>query len=290
MWPEVLRGGIVPFAAAAATWLVLARPWRRTGAPAAFPFAAGALAIGLGMAAGYVALYGLPAWPIREHWRRMAVVIAAATVVAAGTSWRRPPRWLDALVGATASALLAWLLVPSFADLEETRTTWRLALGVILAASWIALGNIHGGESDRPLVSLIGLTIAAMATAGVLVQAGNARLAQLAGASGAAAGALAAAALWRPALVARGPVLRAAALPLAGLALLGKFYDSAGMPTASFVLVALAFPALGLADLLPLPAKRRRWREVARLATVLVLSGGAVALTLGRSAEEVPYY
>jgi hypothetical protein len=288
MWPELSRGGIVPFAAAAVAWFLLARPWRRAGGPAAFVSLAGALAVGIGILAGYVALFGVPSWPIREHWRRMVIVIAASALVAAAASWRRLPRGLDAAVGVLLSAGLAGLIVPAFAELEETRTAWRVGVGATLAATWILSRLTRGGESDRPFIPLLCLVLAAVASAIVLVQAGNARLAQVAGAMAAAAGALTAAALWRPAYVSRRAAQPSAALPLVGLIFLGRFYDSAGLPIASFALAAAAPLSIGIADMLPLGSNR--WRAAVRIVAVVILAGAAIALTLGQAADEPSYY
>ncbi|HEY3246613.1 MAG TPA: hypothetical protein VGM03_24980 [Phycisphaerae bacterium] len=204
-----------------------------------------ALALGVGLLAGHIAIYGIPQYPPREPGPRLFYLIAAASVLGLlETAWRAPlaMRWgmRVALTGTT-----VWLLLRPVMDLDSTRAmVWPLALTVALLGAWWSIDALvaRAQGPSLPLALLVTLACAAP----TLLLSGSVRFAQLGGALATALVVFAFAAWLWPEMTLTGATA-VFVIAYYGLILCGRFY--AYLPTSSSLLLAVAPPAAWAGEL-----------------------------------------
>lgn len=198
--PALLLGVLLP---ASVCGLILASAlglWRPTAQArrTAWPWP---MALGLGYAAGHVALIGLPPFPPVEavHW--VLVVVLAMAIVQAGLSdagHREQARNLatSLLLGVAVFLLLRPLLHHSLSP--GTAIGKALLVGVV----WFATALLLGQEARRqPSENWLGLCfLTGLGVSGTILFTGSALLAQLAGVCVATLGATLVLALWNRSL------------------------------------------------------------------------------------------
>jgi hypothetical protein len=241
----LLRGVVAPAGVAVALlWpggkLALFDRWARVWGAAA-------------LAGGFFAGYALSGWaPLvpRSPWHWLPYAAALAVVVGLRDAGRLSLTWLPR--GGVALAA-AWLLVPGGA---ASRYAWLAGLALAVLAGWFVLDRL--AEKARDFVPPLLLAGVAGAAAFVLLQAGSAKFAQLAGTLAAVLGAFALL-LWRRGERAflRGAVPGIAVL-IPGLMLNGWLNTFGGVHWVSFALVGAAPLTLGLTALRPLGGQRGR--------------------------------
>jgi hypothetical protein len=250
---QILLGVAIPAFVAALLWASIWRPWA-PGAAAA-PRAGGSIAVAAGVLAGYVALLGFPNFPPASASEKIPFIVAAAGALgmvegriagairsahlyrialsaaivgyllqamiagAAAGGWFAK----DALLALGAAALAAGAIAAIWGVFEAAA-----GLGAPFVGVWIWLATL-GGESF------------------VLLNTGNAMMAQFAGAAAASLAPGFVIALWRGApTLERGTL--AAVVPAAGaFALVGRYFGE--LTDLPLVLVALA-PIVGFGFLL----------------------------------------
>ncbi len=200
------------------------------------------LAIPLGFVAGYFGVVPVwPSFPPAERWQWMLYLTIAATM-AALIQGLLTVRWLQRmLVVVLIAATSGWLLARTA---SETPWAWIGAVTVSVLAVWLALDFMACRAS--PLAVSLALWVSATGAAVILVLAGNARLAQLAGALAAVAGALAVVAWFRPGLPFSSGGLVVAAMLIASLMYLGYYYNYSEVPSACFAAPVAVAPAAAL--------------------------------------------
>jgi hypothetical protein len=272
MIAEALRDGILVPAVVSTICLAVAA-WRRRPL---LDRPAGALAAAGGFFAGYAALGWAPLLPAdRWHWLPHLALVAAAAGLVGGLP-RVPPALAHA-ARAAATGLAAWRLAPT--DADSFGVVWVLGLFVAMVVTWELVEEVARRQPGA-LVPLL-LTAAAGAAGVVLVQAGSAKFAQLAGVLAAALGPFVLFAWRRPNSATLAGAVPVVAVLLPGLMAVGKTYTFSDLPRAVFVLAALA--PLGLAAaFLPVSG---RVRLVAMAAGVLAPAATAVALALSVTPE-----
>jgi hypothetical protein len=204
----------------------------------------GALAAAAGFAVGHAGLNYSPLHvDLPWHWSWLALAAAAV----GGSAL---PGWMRAALWPGVAALTAWWLVPPTLFDDAEWKPWRAQCYGAIAGSVLVLGALAPVVRRRPgpLVPLL-LAVTAVGSAVVLIQSGNAKLAQLAGALTAALGSimvLAALVPDRPVAAGAVPVV---AVLLPGLLAAGKFYSFSDVPLTSYILVAAAPLGLALPEL-----------------------------------------
>jgi hypothetical protein len=274
-----LRGVALP-AIVAVVVLLLTRP--RRVQPVARRGRVAAAAVGGGFLCGFVALFGVPSVHPLGGWQWVAAAGLIATVVGVISASDRE-QWWSLVLRAVACLVVAWLIVPRFAELAEVRWEWAAALAVVSFVVWSAL---VAAAPYVPISAALAMLIAAASVGSVLlaVLSSNAKLGQVCGALAAALGGALVVALWR-----REAVCLSGLAPLAGLLLPplmfdGHFYDFAELPAAAFLLVAIA-PATLAAVRLP-PLRRLKSWQRAILSSMAALGVLGVAIALAVSAAE----
>jgi hypothetical protein len=273
--PDVLfevfvYSGLLPAALAAAILLLALRfgPRRAEAAERI----AGAAALGGGFLAGYAVQEWAPLKPVDPwHWLPYLALLAGAVglvELAAAVPWA--VRWgLRVLVAAAA----AWLLVPSWPDLEAVRPHWLATVGGSVLCLWAVLDPLARRQPGASFPLL--LLLVAMAGGAALELSGNGKLAQLAGVLAATLGGCAVVSWWYPQ---RSPVqgmVPGVAVLLPGLLLDGYLY-AFDVPLTSFLLLVTAPLALGVSVLPPFRALKERGRLLVQTVAVLVPVGLAV--------------
>jgi hypothetical protein len=280
----VAFGALVPAAvtlAVAAAWL-----WRGRRPGDRPPEAEGAggdgvaLAAGVGLTAGWVALAGSGqlGWEFLKptdswHWLLPLSLLA----LAAGVGERRSPaRAVSWPLRLAVAGLTAWLLIRAEAAVQPVRPGWYAGLGGAVLALW---GLLDAAARRRPGWELPALlTAVAVGAAIVLERADFLFLAQLAGVLAAVLGGCALLAWYRPATGPAQAVVPAVAVSLPGLMFAGYFNHFSEVPAASFLLVTATPLVLAATAWLPHP-ERTGWRPTAlRAGITLVPLGVAVAL------------
>lgn len=239
----ILRGVALPALVAAVFWMALGRPWRRNQVPTR-RFAP-APAIGGGFLIGFLALHGVPGFPPTENWQWLAY--ASGVGLVAGLVESRSARAMRFAVLLRASVCLAaaWVLVPAFPDLADTRWSWIAALGIVSLATWTVLGmTAHRLPAPGSVAVLF---VSAGIGAVILAYFGsNAKFGQLAGALAAVLGTTLIVALWNGRAIDSRGIGAPVALVFPGLMFNGHFHDFSETPAASFFLACLAPMVLAL--------------------------------------------
>jgi hypothetical protein len=240
--------------------------------------AAAALALSAGLLVGntFHAWSLLPLWPGPAAWHWLALGVLGAQAVGWLALLPALPAWFGwTLRGATAAAA-AGLLVP--AALHDEYAWLPAWFAAVVLADWIVqdrLAQPSGG------VSALGLALALLGAALVLIHAHTARFMDIALIVAASLAGIAVVAWRRPA---RGAV-PGAVVALAGLLLSGHYETFSEVPWPAFLLPALAplAPAVAL-----LPSLRER-RGVGVLHLLLVLVPVTVAVVLAARAEPLTF-
>ncbi len=248
----------------------------------------GPLAVGVGFAAGFAALLGLPPVPPVDSTDWLFGLSILLTVSGIVDSWWRLPswgRWINFLFDAAlAVALLAWPIVRN-----SENPTYEIgilsAVVVALVVSWIGIERIAGTERGWPAVEVCCATGLVAIT---LMTSGSKKLGQVGGLLAAAIAPFAVVAL-----VSRKNALGRGTIPLvmllvAGLLLCGKSFAS--LTTLN---VALLWTGLVASQVRRLPPVNRlsEWKQCAiGLAAVLVFAGTAAALAAIEFARSMSDY
>jgi hypothetical protein len=268
---QLLLGLALPALVAVAVLVATWQPWRaRRIGPGAW---VGALALGAGFVAGYLALFGWPGLAPKESWEWLPHIVAAVTAAAMLVGWSRVPRPAGWAIVALAATAAAWLLVPRW---QESRLAWTIALAVAVLVVWIALFTL--AQRTSAVSPALVILIAASAAALVLERAATARFAQLAGVLAASVGGCLVVTLLRsapklgPGLAGGGAVL------LVGLMFTGHFNHFSDTPPACFFLVALAPLLAWIGQWAPIRRRRSWQRLVFEAAAVLIPAAIALAL------------
>lgn len=296
-----LLGLLLPMVIAAAGVWFLARGQGDTGgrlAPIGW-----ALGIGLGSAAGLLALTGMPPWkPIQGyHWILMAVLPASMAVGLIGSIPKtpRPIVWaLRAIVAGATAPLLTYSLVPHTWSQNEAYAWWA-GMGAWIFVFWILMHALVERGRGRLVIFALGATAGAIGGAtmasGYLV--GGQFVASLAAALG--GGWLATLGRGTGATVGRG-VVDVTVAPMFGLLIFGWQYGWTMEHDVSPYIVAglLAVAPLGVwAQALPgIPGRSSKQRTAASLIIVgflivtgLGLAGYEASLRLQPSTTGYPY-
>ena len=294
---EQFLAGVLPPALFASAALVAAwKPWQRERDGLAANARWGApLALGLGYAAGHIALEGSP--PLRwalDVKQGLFYLALAGMVFGFLESWRPRTTWPiragRALLSVAAPLfLLDFMRDPKYHWGPVEALLWNAALALGLFLAWCALEAL---AERRPGAALPWAWIAVgTLLSGALSLAGSVSLGQLAGALTAPLGTVALLAWWRSDVRLSGGGVAPFALVFAGLTWAGHY--SSGLSGASAILLggALLAPWLvelpGLRTLGPVP------RAVLTVVLALVPATAALALERSgqpdRSAPEDPY-
>jgi hypothetical protein len=271
--PQILWGVLLPAVVAALVILL----WGRRNAAAAI-----AAGVGVGHAAGVIALWGRPPFPAIDSgdwifWFALAAAAAAAIPVPA-----RPRRLVDAAI-AVGFALL--LLEPFLADASVLHKTAVIAGGsASVLAVWWPLERLSGGASPRFASVVLWAATAAMSIA--LVFARSARQGQQAGMVAAAIGAAAVLAWFEERVRFGRGSLGPYAMVLAGVGLYGIFYY---LSWVSFLLIGLA--PMGAFAATALVQRRRSGMAPALVGLALeaLLLAAAVGIELARAPADPIY-
>jgi hypothetical protein len=235
------------------------------------------------VAAGYgISNVATAGWSVTEEWARLPYLMLGGVVVGGCLGGSRFPRAIGVLLALVWAGIAAVALVPAFPEIAANMTAWRLGVGGMIALTtlaWIVAlrpGDARAGDATTPAARRSGFAAGALwvmsagAASGLLLMAGHATLAQLAG--GLAATLTAAAGvmvLWRgtPAQVGLAPV---ASVGLVGLLASGWFNNYSDVPFDAFLIVAAA-PLVGLLDRVPLLYRRPRWQLAAAQLTAALI-------------------
>lgn len=274
--PVLIWSALVPAAVALVVMFIGLRPFGRQ-VPQQRGAWAGALALGLGYAAGNWGLTGGPGGGGPEQ--RLLFIALGAAALGLVESLARPPaavRWLTR-VGASAAA--GWLLLaPLWEPQQWSHGQLALRLGLVTATSVLVWSILDWLASEERGPSMA-LALAAAGTIGasVIVLSGLASTGQLSGAMVAPLGVLLLV-TWRfPAAARLRSAVPPATLLLVSHPVVGLFY--AEMPLASFALLAAAPLAVAVVRIPWVQRRSRLVTLVLRLAAVSLPAGGAVAIS-----------
>ena len=214
----ILRGVLVPVAVTAAILLLAGRPWRRHET-AGRRWAAG-VAIGAGFLSAEIALHGRPVWHPQENWQWLAHASFVGLIL--GIVDCRPTRlrWWIILLRAVVCAAAAYVLVPDFPDLEDTRLYWIAGLPLVSLLTWVTLNQ---SSVRLPNSAILVILLFSYAAACLLLAyySSNAKFGQLMGVLVASTGALLIVNLWH-----RNAVHLAGVAPLVALIFPGAYIGS----------------------------------------------------------------
>jgi len=291
---HIILGIVAPVLISAAVLMAAWRPWRERerarggwGPP---------VAVGLGVLAAFIGLFGLPPLPPVESWQWLFYLTLAAALlgvadalVAAPLAVRRGLMWIPL-------AIAPWLLVRLLLPLEwSPGATYGFiaALAVANIIIWTAI-DVLALRAGRFTLLLV-LTILVSAASKVVLDSANAKLAQLAGALAATLGPAMVLALWRDrginppaggtrtaATALSGRATLTITLPFTGVLMSAYVNNYGDVPAASFVLLAAAPVAMALAEFAPLH-RLRPWQALLTRLSVAALPM-LVALVLSMQA------
>ena len=270
---DVVYGGLVPAALAAALWRLSSRLPSR----AALRSVATAVTLISGVHIGYW-LLGLGKLSPASHWEwlpwALLLSIAGAIPVASGTRGRMLTSALHLIVASAAG----WVLVPDWEHLAPSRAVHLIVLmvGIVLIAAGLT------PLARRMAASKLFLLLAAVLVceSAILALAGSLRFAQIAGCGAAAlAGMSLAAHFDRTGRTAEGIALPFALLA-AGMMLIGRVNSFSDVPLISYLLPPLAPLALWPVVAGPLARTTAPQRRLLFVAPVLLclLAAGLAAL------------
>ena len=235
---------------------------------------AAGLATGCGFGAGFVAVAGFTFAPAAASDWLLYIAVAATAVGLLELA----PRWVQWIAQALVAVGTVWLILGRVAEppweSPLSRFAWTSGLGAALLVWSAALGARP--EATRGFVLPAALTITAAGASFLLLQDGNAKLAELAAALSMALGVVAAIA-WRYRELKLAPSgTGVAATTLGALLLCGWLFGDA-LPVWSLLAILAA----------PLPAllRTRRWWVPLALAALLA---GAAVLIVHLGAEALP--
>ncbi len=252
-------------------------PWMRT------------LALTAGFLAGFLALFGWPAWPPVEGWQWLPLLGFALLLSAflESTVLARELHWLPRLL--VALAVVRLVLAPwlEYEAQGEEILWWPVGIAV----AWVfAVTAVDALAARRPGAAWpLVLTLTTAATAIALLDAGSARLAQAEGALAAACGgAVLVAGLRRGFHLGRGPAAAALAVH-AGILLNAHFF--AELPLAAAA-VLLGAPLAGVLGEAPVFRSRPAWQGIGfrLVAVALALAAALYMIRSGQPAAAPPGY
>lgn len=273
---DIVFGFVLPALIVAAV-LLAAQKWRLSRAIDLSPLA---LAVGFHLAYWMVGL-----GPLRpeSHWHWIPYVITVAAVIscakAIGT-WNRGARAALILIS---SAAFAFFLVPTWQDLEPTRSVlivgWSLTVaGVTLSAESLAQTLFTSKRSHQVL--LVALLISSLAGAVVLLLADNLRFSQMAMALAAAIVGLLIANSIQSIPPQAESTLFPAVTAISGLLLIGRVNSFSDVPWISYVLVVIAPLGLWVLNLPYIRNLKGNLRVAVGLSISCIVLGMAVAFAV----------
>lgn len=250
---DLLYGILAPAALAGALFVLLGR-----GLPSdiAKRFAATA-----GLAAGFCLGYGLlelGPWIPETHWHWLPAAVVA-TLAAGPVARAGGVSWLErSLLYVLLAAVTGWFLIPTWNDLEPSRTT--LLAGwcgyVVLVSLLLEALCSRATGGGLPLVLILTLLAAAV----VLALSGSLRFAQIAGAGMGAMLGIGVTLVWSGTKDGLRGGMLAFTVFAAGALLIGRLNSFSDVPWASYLLVPVAPLALWLSVTGPL-GKVTGWKR-----------------------------
>ncbi|MFN0207826.1 MAG: hypothetical protein ACKVS6_16075 [Planctomycetota bacterium] len=182
MWEQLIWGALLPGAISAAIWAYCIKPWKRD----AVPRAGGSLAIAMGYIFGHVAIEAPYVGGDVVAWLPFFAVFGAALGIIEFTIEFTMAKHAAAIIiiKLAVSFLLAFAilyLLPALRDGESGVFLITLAATAILSFMvWFAAARF--AESVSGPIPGFYLWLCAAGSAGIILQSGNAKLAQLLGA------------------------------------------------------------------------------------------------------------
>lgn len=282
----ILIGGLLPGFLAAVLLSALWWRSRRPESAAPGPRWAMPIATALAVIPAELLVRGQwpPLWPVAGADR---IVHCAAVVLVLGVieSLLAARMWVAAAVRVLGAGAVFWIVlgvrIPTFWSPAEG-AAWIAGFALLTGAVATLLDRVaRAGNSPAVAASLL---LSAFALSAVLLESGNAYLAQLTGGVAAALGAALAVSFFVPAFTIAGGGVSAGVTLLATLLLCGHYYAPDGIPAAQSIPVALASLAAAL-TLVPRLARAGRWKRCVIAAVAAVLPA-ALAIGLARSAAK----
>jgi hypothetical protein len=273
----VLRNAVLPplTIAAGVLAVVLGVGGRR------FAAAGAALALAAGVAAGNHFQEAMPLKPEKAAWHWLPWVALEALLI--GLLTRRPevPAVLGWLLRATTAAGAALLLMPEAFRAEAWWHLWAFAAVVLILWGLLEYAADHPPGGALPL----GLALAFLGSATILLHAHSARLADIAVMTASGLSGIAVIAWWAKTGISG--AMPAAAVLLPGVLLAGYTETFSDVPWTSF-LVAGAAPLVLLPTLLPPLSRWSGWRlRLVQLGLLLVPV--VYAVTRAMQAESIEF-
>ncbi len=265
-----------------------------------------AMLLALSVTAGYFfANAATVGWSLTEEWARLPYLMLGGAVVGGCVGRRRVPRGAGVALTLLWAGAAAVLLVPAFPDVAANMTAWRCGVGGLVAlttlSSVVALrgGDARAGGTTTGAARWGGLAPGALwvmnvgAAAVLLLMAGHATLAQLAGGLAATlTAAVFVSMLLRgtSAMVGLAPV---ASVGLLGLLASGWFNNYSDVPFDAFVIVGVT-PLVILLRRWPALSRRPPWQLAAAQLTLALIPIGwsltrALTVFLRESAADAYY-
>jgi hypothetical protein len=281
---SLLRGVVAPVVTLIVVMLA-GQPLWRTGKRRQYdPLPA--LGCGVAQTVAYLAMFGWPGMPPKEHWQRILILIWIST----GVAWIAPlitRHSIARIIGYALTAIVvAWMVFPPWDDYADRRSFWIGGLAVLILANLESTS--HLSRKRHGLAPLFMLTIGTTLASIVVVLAHNAKLAQICGAVAAVMGFLFLICLR---MRSRESVLGVVAIPsilVPALAFLAFFYDSDGQsfPT-EFVLASVTPLMVAIVTLFPVGRLKglKQW-VVAQLLCIIPVAIGVVMLLMSAGGEE----
>jgi hypothetical protein len=268
---EILLGFVLPAVFAAGMFLALAR----TSPEGVLGRFGPALAFAGGFLLGYFLLRLGPVAP-ESHWHWLPYGVLLALIVgpvsrAAGVTWVE-----RVLLYALVAAVAGWWLVPTWEDLEPSRTSQLLFWAALVVLSASLLEPLAGRFSG----SLLGLVLffTMVCASGVLALGGSLRFAQIAGAGAGSLAGLAIVARWGREVDSLQGVAMGFVILIWGSLLVGRVNSFSSVPLASYVLLPLAPLSLWLFARGPLSRLEGAKRTLIAISLPLAIAGCAVIL------------
>ena len=270
--------GILPPILSTLIFLLAWRPWKKDGCPNA------AWASAIGLAIGY-AISDILIRGVHREWHGILpnggslwhphIAISTALIVAALTRFKKIPR-LPVSILLTAAAVALYLRVPLTDNPKAALPALILFTGIGLllwTCIWSAAKNTKGAR--LPLM----LWAAAAGSALILLQSGNAALAQLSGALAASMGVFILLGWLRPQLPAVNGALPVYTLVMLGLLIVGRGFAHPWQKSDRPFIFAAAAVASPILTLLPPIRKLKPWAGTL-LGVILTLAISAIGLYL----------
>ncbi len=282
----LLRGVVAPAVVLIVMIVIGNRFWRLKDGRQADPLPA--LACGVALTVAFIAMFGWSGIPPKEHWQWILVTIWGATVAALLASNLSCNHALRLIVWLGFAIATAWLIHPTWEDYADER--W-LMIGVFSAIVFVNLeATSHISRERHGLSPLFMVTIGMILTSILVVNANQAKFAQICGSVATVLGILFLICLRLPK---REPILGAMAMPsimIPAMAFLAFYYFSDGetFPT-EFVLAAVAPVMVAIMTLIPM-GRLKEWQRftIAQVVCILPIALGIAMLMMTQSAED-PY-